>query len=110
MLITVFWSFREVVLSKVDALVKDFVYRASLARGLSESIAASAGGKIFSFVSEEGRIGRRAPCLTLPNRAHTDWVYMDPDQTSTLSVWCQSMCSEKTSLPFLKRCYVRGKR
>lgn len=46
-----FWDTREVVLSKVDALVKDFVYRASLARGLSESIAASAGGKIFSFVS-----------------------------------------------------------
>ena len=44
-------SVREVVLSKVDAMVKDFVYRASLSRGLSESIAATSGGKIFSFVS-----------------------------------------------------------
>jgi poly(A) polymerase len=42
---------REVVLSKIDAMVKDFVYRASIARGLSESIAANSGGKIFSFVS-----------------------------------------------------------
>lgn len=42
---------REVVLSKVDAMVKDFVYQASLAHGLSESIASTSGGKIFSFVS-----------------------------------------------------------
>lgn len=41
---------REVVLSKVDAMVKEFVYRASLARGLSESLASTSGGKIFSFV------------------------------------------------------------
>lgn len=31
-------------------MVKEFVYKASLARGLSESIAANSGGKIFSFV------------------------------------------------------------
>ncbi|MCO5570063.1 hypothetical protein L7F22_023777 [Adiantum nelumboides] len=42
---------KEVVLSKVDAMVKDFVYQASLAHGLSESIASTSGGKIFSFVS-----------------------------------------------------------
>ncbi|KAH0445911.1 hypothetical protein IEQ34_025255 [Dendrobium chrysotoxum] len=50
---------REVVLSKIDALVKEFVYRASLARGLSESIAATSGGKIFSFGSY--RLGVHGP-------------------------------------------------
>lgn len=50
---------REVVLGKVDALVKDFVYRASLAHGLSEGIARSSGGKIFTFGSY--RLGVHGP-------------------------------------------------
>ena len=50
---------REVVLSKIDAMVKEFVYKASIARGLSESIATSSGGKIFSFGSY--RLGVHGP-------------------------------------------------
>ncbi|PWN48345.1 putative PAP1-poly(A) polymerase [Violaceomyces palustris] len=50
---------REVVLGKIDALVKDFVYRASIKHGLSEGIARSSGGKIFTFGSY--RLGVHGP-------------------------------------------------
>ncbi|CAO1634346.1 unnamed protein product [Parajaminaea phylloscopi] len=50
---------REVVLGKVDSMVKDFVYRASIAHGMSESIARLAGGKIFTFGSY--RLGVHGP-------------------------------------------------
>lgn len=49
----------EVVLGRVDAIVKEFVYRASLAHGLPESAARSAGGKIFTFGSY--RLGVHGP-------------------------------------------------
>ncbi|KAL4401506.1 polynucleotide adenylyltransferase [Malassezia pachydermatis] len=49
----------EVVLGRVDALVKEFVYRASMAHGLSESAARAAGGKIFTFGSY--RLGVHGP-------------------------------------------------
>ena len=42
---------REVVLGRVDALVKEFVYRASIQHGLSENAARASGGKIFTFGS-----------------------------------------------------------
>ncbi|KAK0522976.1 polynucleotide adenylyltransferase [Tilletia horrida] len=50
---------REVVLGKVDKLVKEFVYRASIARGLPESAAREMGGKIFTFGSY--RLGVHGP-------------------------------------------------
>lgn len=50
---------REVVLGKVDAMVKDFVYRASLSHGMSDSIARTSGGKIFTFGSY--RLGVHGP-------------------------------------------------
>ncbi|KAL9935599.1 hypothetical protein V8E36_005176 [Tilletia maclaganii] len=50
---------REVVLGKVDQLVKEFVYRASIARGLPESSAREMGGKIFTFGSY--RLGVHGP-------------------------------------------------
>ncbi|KDN52485.1 putative PAP1-poly(A) polymerase [Tilletiaria anomala UBC 951] len=50
---------REVVLGKLDALVKDFVYRVSLEKGMSESLARTAGGKIFTFGSY--RLGVHGP-------------------------------------------------
>lgn len=50
---------RETALSKVDGMVKEFVHRASIARGLSESIASGSGGKIFSFGSY--RLGVHGP-------------------------------------------------
>ncbi|KAK0552332.1 polynucleotide adenylyltransferase [Tilletia horrida] len=50
---------REVVLGKVDKLVKEFVYRASIARGLPESHARNSGGKIFTFGSY--RLGVHGP-------------------------------------------------
>ncbi|WFD29702.1 polynucleotide adenylyltransferase [Malassezia sp. CBS 17886] len=49
----------EVVLARVDTLVKEFVYRASIAHGLPESAARNAGGKIFTFGSY--RLGVHGP-------------------------------------------------
>jgi poly(A) polymerase len=42
---------REIVLDRLATLVKSFVRAVSLARGLSEAAAESAGGKIFPFGS-----------------------------------------------------------
>ncbi|KAJ2724304.1 polynucleotide adenylyltransferase [Coemansia sp. Benny D115] len=42
---------REVVLGKIDRLVKQFVYLASLKHDFSESLARTCGGKIFAFGS-----------------------------------------------------------
>ena len=50
---------REVVLGRVDALVKEFVYRASIQHGLSENAARASGGKIFTFGSY--RLGVHGP-------------------------------------------------
>ncbi|GAA5915933.1 hypothetical protein JCM8208_003669 [Rhodotorula glutinis] len=50
---------REMVLGRLDKLVKDFVYRASLHRGFSEAKAREAGGKIFTFGSY--RLGVHGP-------------------------------------------------
>lgn len=50
---------REAVLGRVAALVKKFVYQISLKRGLSETAANAAGGKIFTFGSY--RLGVHGP-------------------------------------------------
>jgi poly(A) polymerase Pap1 len=50
---------REAVLGRVAALVKKFVYQISLKRGLSETAASAAGGKIFTFGSY--RLGVHGP-------------------------------------------------
>ncbi|KAI8878109.1 polymerase [Backusella circina FSU 941] len=42
---------RTVVLDKLDKLVKEFVYRVCIQKGLPESVAREAGGKIFTFGS-----------------------------------------------------------
>ena len=42
---------REIVLGKLDKMVKEFVYRVCLRRNHSESLAREAGGKIFTFGS-----------------------------------------------------------
>ena len=52
------WS-REVVLGRVAALVKKFVRKVSLSRGLSEAAADAAGGRIFTFGSY--RLGVHGP-------------------------------------------------
>ena len=49
----------EVVLGKLNAIVKDFVYRVSLKRGFHEVQAREAGGKIFTFGSY--RLGVHGP-------------------------------------------------
>jgi poly(A) polymerase len=54
-----FDSYSEIVLGKVAALVKKFVYQVSIARGLSEATANAAGGKIFTFGSY--RLGVHGP-------------------------------------------------
>ncbi|EPQ26251.1 uncharacterized protein PFL1_06186 [Pseudozyma flocculosa PF-1] len=50
---------REVILGKLDAMVKDFVYRTSIHHGMSEALARSCGGKIFTFGSY--RLGVHGP-------------------------------------------------
>ncbi|KAF8165710.1 polymerase [Crassisporium funariophilum] len=50
---------REIVLGRVAAVVKKFVKKVSMARGLSEVAANAAGGKIFTFGSY--RLGVHAP-------------------------------------------------
>ena len=50
---------REIVLGRVAALVKKFVHKVSLTRGLSEAAANAAGGKIFTFGSY--RLGVHGP-------------------------------------------------
>lgn len=46
-------------MGKLDAMVKDFVYRVSISHGMSETLARSAGGKIFTFGSY--RLGVHGP-------------------------------------------------
>lgn len=50
---------RELVLGRVATLVKKFVYKVGISRGLSEAAAAAAGGKIFTFGSY--RLGVHGP-------------------------------------------------
>ncbi|RPD66882.1 polymerase [Lentinus tigrinus ALCF2SS1-7] len=50
---------REIVLGRLAALVKKFVQRVSLTRGLSEAAAKAAGGKIYTFGSY--RLGVHGP-------------------------------------------------
>jgi poly(A) polymerase Pap1 len=50
---------RELVLGRVAGLVKKFVHRVCVQRGLSEAAAAAAGGKIFTFGSY--RLGVHGP-------------------------------------------------
>ncbi len=50
---------REIVLGRMAALVKKFVQRVSLTRGLSEAAAKAAGGKIYTFGSY--RLGVHGP-------------------------------------------------
>ncbi|KDQ08270.1 hypothetical protein BOTBODRAFT_166145 [Botryobasidium botryosum FD-172 SS1] len=50
---------REIVLGRVAQLVRNFVHRVSLSRGLSEAAASAAGGKIFTFGSY--RLGVHGP-------------------------------------------------
>ncbi|GJE84860.1 poly-A polymerase [Phanerochaete sordida] len=50
---------REIVLGRLAALIKKFVHKISLQRGLSEAAADAAGGKIFTFGSY--RLGVHGP-------------------------------------------------
>ncbi|KAG8931019.1 polynucleotide adenylyltransferase [Tulasnella sp. 419] len=50
---------REIVLGRIAALVKAFVYKVSKLRGLSDAAAAASGGKIFTFGSY--RLGVHPP-------------------------------------------------
>jgi poly(A) polymerase Pap1 len=50
---------REIVLGRIASVVKKFVYKISIARGLSEAAANAAGGKIYTFGSY--RLGVHGP-------------------------------------------------
>ena len=52
-------SLREVVLSKLNLIIKEFVYKVSKQKKHSESMAREAGGKIFTFGSY--RLGVHGP-------------------------------------------------
>lgn len=56
---TLFMIFSEIVLGRVAAVVKKFVFNISVSRGLSETAAHAAGGKIFTFGSY--RLGVHGP-------------------------------------------------
>lgn len=106
---------REVVLSKVNSLVKDFVYKATLARGLPESIAATSGGKIFSFVrlTSDAFCPCFVHCIYSPTlssflgRVPIVSVCMDQVPISTHYALCPDTSNEKTSSPSLRRCSER---
>ncbi len=51
--------FREVVLGRIAALVKNFVFKISKDKGMSDAAASAAGGKIFTFGSY--RLGVHGP-------------------------------------------------
>jgi len=53
------YLYREIVLGRIAELVKKFVHKVALERGLSESVANAAGGKIFTFGSY--RLGVHGP-------------------------------------------------
>ncbi|KAG8930246.1 polynucleotide adenylyltransferase [Tulasnella sp. 417] len=50
---------REVVLGRISALVKNFVFTVSKSRGMSDAVARASGGKIFTFGSY--RLGVHGP-------------------------------------------------
>ncbi|KAG8958452.1 polynucleotide adenylyltransferase [Tulasnella sp. 408] len=50
---------REVVLGRISALVKNFVFTVSKSRGMSDTVARASGGKIFTFGSY--RLGVHGP-------------------------------------------------
>lgn len=50
---------RELILGRVAAVVKKFVRKAAMSRGLSEAAATAAGGKIFTYGSY--RLGVHGP-------------------------------------------------
>ena len=50
---------REIVLGRLAAVIKKFVYKVSIGRGLSEAAASAAGGKIYTFGSY--RLGVHGP-------------------------------------------------
>jgi poly(A) polymerase len=52
---------REIVLSKLDSIFKEFVRQVSIKNGLPESLANEVGGKIFTFGSY--RLGVHGKCL-----------------------------------------------
>ena len=52
-------GYRELVLGRVAQLVKKFVYRICITRGLSEQAATAAGGEIYTFGSY--RLGVHGP-------------------------------------------------
>lgn len=52
-------KYREVVLSKLNQIVKEFVYKVSKGKGKSDAAAKEAGGKIFTFGSY--RLGVHGP-------------------------------------------------
>jgi len=49
--IAALYFIREIVLGKLDKMVKEFVYLVSIKRNQGEAIAREAGGKIFTFGS-----------------------------------------------------------
>ena len=92
----------EIVLGKVAALVKKFVYQVSITRGLSEATANAAGGKIFTFGSY--RLGVHGPgtdidtlCVVPKHVSREDFfdvfegMLKEMDGVTEVSVCCNTM-------------------
>ncbi|KAG5462129.1 MAG: hypothetical protein BJ554DRAFT_5575, partial [Olpidium bornovanus] len=83
----------EIVLGKLDKMVKDFVYKIS-AKKLPEPIARESGGKIFTFGSY--RLGVHGSGTNAPRKGQAFSPCSTPSRT----------CSESTR-SFQLRCQVR---
>lgn len=90
---------REQVLGKLDRMVKEFVHRVSLRRGLPEAIAKDAGGKIFTFGSY--RLGVHGPgadidtLCVVPKHIQREDFFADFEQ----ALKARPEVSEVTSVP-----------
>lgn len=96
--------FREIVLGRIAAAVKKFVYKVSIARGLSEAAATAAGGKIYTFGSY--RLGVHGPgsdidtlCVVPKHVSREDFFdYFEPmvkdiEGVTEVSVSAASQCN-----------------
>jgi len=79
---------REIVLGKLDKMVKEFVYVVYVRKGYPDQIAKEAGGKIFTFGSY--RLGVHGSGKYIP-RALSPLIlncYNDLGCTTNISIFC----------------------
>lgn len=103
---------REVVLGRIAALVKQFVFKVSKSKGMSDAAANASGGKIFTFGSY--RLGVHGPntdidtLLVVPKHVSRDdfFTVFEPMLRETQGVtqvtvrqWTAGMCRSFPVIP-----------